>query len=108
MQDLWSNKDTWDHALLHCTMSKCVWSLVDEEVTELLAATLYFSDPKHWVGCYLCVTIYPKLMAYRYYHHVRQAVKSTAERLMLMLICCERKTLLNGWLILADKFKRIG
>jgi hypothetical protein len=23
-----------------------------------------------------------------------------------MLICCERKTLLNGWLILADKFKR--
>jgi hypothetical protein len=27
---------------------------------------------------------------------------------MLMLICCERKTLLNGWLILADKFKRIG
>jgi hypothetical protein len=24
---------------------------------------------------------------------------------MLMLICCERKTLLNGWLILADKFK---
>jgi hypothetical protein len=31
--------------------------------------------------------------------------KSTVERLMLMLICCERKTLLNGWLILADKFK---
>jgi hypothetical protein len=27
---------------------------------------------------------------------------------MLMLICCERKTLLNGWLILADKFKRTG
>jgi hypothetical protein len=26
--------------------------------------------------------------------------------LMLMLICCERKTLLNGWLIQADKFKR--
>jgi hypothetical protein len=26
--------------------------------------------------------------------------------LMLMLIYCERKTLLNGWLILADKFKR--
>jgi hypothetical protein len=32
--------------------------------------------------------------------------KSTAE--WLMLICCERKTLLNGWLILADKFKRTG
>jgi hypothetical protein len=29
--------------------------------------------------------------------------------LMLMLICCERKILLiNGWLILADKFKRTG
>jgi hypothetical protein len=25
---------------------------------------------------------------------------------MLMLICCERKTLLNDWLILADKLKR--
>jgi hypothetical protein len=27
---------------------------------------------------------------------------------MLMLICYERKTLMNGWLILVDKFKRIG
>jgi hypothetical protein len=26
----------------------------------------------------------------------------------LMLICCERKTLLNGWLILVDKIKRTG
>jgi hypothetical protein len=34
--------------------------------------------------------------------------KNTAERLMLMLIRCERKTLLNGWLILADKLKRTG
>jgi hypothetical protein len=25
-----------------------------------------------------------------------------------MLICYERKILLNGWLILADKFKRTG
>jgi hypothetical protein len=25
-----------------------------------------------------------------------------------MLICCERKTLLNGWLILADKLERTG
>jgi hypothetical protein len=24
---------------------------------------------------------------------------------VLMLICCERKILLNGWLILANKFK---
>jgi hypothetical protein len=30
-----------------------------------------------------------------YNHHVRLAV-NTAEWLMLMLICCERKTLLNG------------
>jgi hypothetical protein len=29
-------------------------------------------------------------------------------RLLLMLICCERKTLLNDWLILADKLKRTG
>jgi hypothetical protein len=41
-----ATKDTWDHALLHCTMSKCVWALVDEEVTELLS-TLHFFDPKH-------------------------------------------------------------
>jgi hypothetical protein len=36
--------------------------------------------------------------------------KSTAEWLMLilMLICYERKILLNGWLILANKFKRTG
>jgi hypothetical protein len=27
---------------------------------------------------------------------------------LLLLICCERKTLLNGWLILSDKFKRTG
>jgi hypothetical protein len=26
----------------------------------------------------------------------------------LMLIRCERKILLNGWLILSDKFKRTG
>jgi hypothetical protein len=32
--------------------------------------------------------------------------KNTAEQ--LMLICCERKTLLNDWLILTDKFKRTG
>jgi hypothetical protein len=25
--------------------------------------------------------------------------------LMLMLICCERKVMLNEWLIMADKFK---
>jgi hypothetical protein len=31
-----------------------------------------------------------------------------ASVLMLMLIYYERKILLNGWLILADKFERIG
>jgi hypothetical protein len=47
-----ATNDMWDHALLYCTMSKCVWALVDEEVTELLA-TLHFSDPKHWVS-FMC------------------------------------------------------
>jgi hypothetical protein len=28
--------------------------------------------------------------------------------LVLTLICCERKILLNDWLILTDKFKRTG
>jgi hypothetical protein len=27
-------QDTWRHALLDCTMSRCVWALADEEVTE--------------------------------------------------------------------------
>jgi hypothetical protein len=36
-------------------MSKCVWALVDEEVTELLS-TLHFSDPKHWVS-FMCNNI---------------------------------------------------
>lgn len=41
-------EDTWDHALLNCTMSRCVWAQVDEDLTELIA-TLRISDPLHWV-----------------------------------------------------------
>jgi hypothetical protein len=39
-------KDTWEHALIQCTMSRCVWAQLDEEITELLA-TLHISDPMH-------------------------------------------------------------
>uniref|UniRef100_K4AMQ1 RNase H type-1 domain-containing protein n=1 Tax=Setaria italica TaxID=4555 RepID=K4AMQ1_SETIT len=44
-----ADEDTWDHALLYCTMSRCVWAQLDEEVTELIA-TLCIPDPMHWVS----------------------------------------------------------
>jgi hypothetical protein len=40
--------DTWDHSLLHCTMSRCVWALLDEDLSELLAS-LRIVDPKQWL-----------------------------------------------------------
>jgi hypothetical protein len=49
------DEDTWDHALLHCIMSRCVWALMDEGITELLSS-LSISDPKHWVF-HMCVNI---------------------------------------------------
>lgn len=48
-------EDTWDHAMLHCTMSRCVWAQVDEDLTELIA-TLRISDPMHWVF-FICGSI---------------------------------------------------
>jgi hypothetical protein len=48
-------EDTWEHALIQCTMSRCVWAQLDEEITELLA-TLHISDPMHWV-LFLCNNI---------------------------------------------------
>jgi hypothetical protein len=46
-------KDTWDHALLYCTMSRCVWAQLDEEITEIIAS-LCASDPKQWVFFMCC------------------------------------------------------
>jgi hypothetical protein len=43
-----TDEDTWDHALLHCTSSICIWAQLDEELTKVMA-TLRISDPKHWV-----------------------------------------------------------
>jgi hypothetical protein len=43
-----ANEDTWDHALLHCTVSRCTWAQLDEDITELIS-TLSISNPKHWV-----------------------------------------------------------
>jgi len=50
-----AGEDSWEHALLHCTVSRCVWALVDEEITELLA-TLRISDPKH-CALFMCCNI---------------------------------------------------
>jgi hypothetical protein len=43
-----ADEDTWDHALLHCTVSRCTWAQLDEDITELIS-TLRISNPKHWV-----------------------------------------------------------
>jgi hypothetical protein len=48
-----AEEDTWDHSLLYCTMSRCVWTLVGENLTDLLA-TLHITDPKHWVKFMCC------------------------------------------------------
>uniref|UniRef100_A0A0A9CJ82 Uncharacterized protein n=1 Tax=Arundo donax TaxID=35708 RepID=A0A0A9CJ82_ARUDO len=50
-----ADEDTWEHALLRCTMSRCIWAQLDEEVTKLIA-TVHFSDPKHWAS-FMCSNI---------------------------------------------------
>jgi ribonuclease HI len=47
-----AEKDTWDHALLYCTMSRCVWAQLDEEIIEIIAS-LCASDPKQW-ALFMC------------------------------------------------------
>lgn len=43
-----ANVDSWDHALLHCVASMCVWALLDEDLTEVIAS-LNLLDPKQWL-----------------------------------------------------------
>jgi hypothetical protein len=50
-----ADEDTWEHALIHCTMSRCVWAQLGEEITELLA-TICISDAMHWVF-FMCSNI---------------------------------------------------
>jgi hypothetical protein len=40
--------DTWEHALIKCTMSRCVWAQLDEDIIELIT-TLHIADPMYWV-----------------------------------------------------------
>lgn len=42
-----ATEDSWSHALLHCIMSRCVWALMDEDITDLIAAVTIY-DPKDW------------------------------------------------------------
>lgn len=41
-------QDTWDHAILQSTMAKCVWALVDNDITDLIAIT-NIKDPREWL-----------------------------------------------------------
>ncbi|PNT76018.1 hypothetical protein BRADI_1g43072v3 [Brachypodium distachyon] len=45
---IYGEGDSWRHSLLSCTMARCVWSLVDEHVTEHMAATEEPSS-KQWL-----------------------------------------------------------
>jgi hypothetical protein len=45
--------NSWRHALLDCTMSRCVWALADPEVTEHLKERVA-SDFKAVVDCTCC------------------------------------------------------
>lgn len=40
--------DTWRHSLLDCTMSRCVWALVDESLTEHMCLSTC-PDAKEWL-----------------------------------------------------------
>ena len=40
--------DSWDHSLLKCSMSRCVWALVDVDIVEVLAAN-DIPDAKLWL-----------------------------------------------------------
>ena len=43
-----ANIDSWRHALFDCTRSRCVWALVDEELTEHIATSV-IDNPKLWL-----------------------------------------------------------
>lgn len=43
-----ADNDTWRHSLLDCTMSRCVWALVDESLTEHMCLSSC-PDPKEWL-----------------------------------------------------------
>jgi hypothetical protein len=40
------DEDTWEHALIHCTMSRCIWAQLGEEIADMLA-TIFISDSMH-------------------------------------------------------------
>jgi hypothetical protein len=47
--------DTWEHALFICTMLRCVWAQLREDIIELIT-TLHIADPMHWV-LFICTNI---------------------------------------------------
>jgi hypothetical protein len=47
--------DTWELALFICTMSRCVWAQLGENIIELIT-TLHMADPMH-LGLFICTNI---------------------------------------------------
>jgi hypothetical protein len=61
--------DDWRHAILNCTMSRCVWALMDEDVVEMFESVC-ITDPKR--GFFIFVTIYRKKTVQKFWLHAGQ------------------------------------
>lgn len=58
---LCGSEDSWRHLLLDCTMSRCVWELVDEELAEH-AAECRQRGAKNWLFYMLDSLPHPKFV----------------------------------------------
>jgi hypothetical protein len=47
--------DTWEHALFICTMPRCVWAQLGEDIIELIT-TIHIADLMHRV-LFICINI---------------------------------------------------
>jgi hypothetical protein len=42
------SEDSWRHSLIDCTNSRCVWALVNDDITQHMVA-MTESSAKHWL-----------------------------------------------------------
>lgn len=45
---LQGSQDSWKHALIDCVMARCVWSLSNEDIVEVMCDNLEM-NAKNWV-----------------------------------------------------------
>lgn len=41
-------EDSWKHSLVECTVSRCAWALIDDELAQKVATTTE-PNAKHWL-----------------------------------------------------------